>query len=365
MRAPPAVTVAYTGSKNAHYRLHLAWKPEQLPARLLPVDPGPDSPAGPLIVGQPVVGSLSGETRELGWTLAAKKGDVYLLRVKGRELGLPIDPVMRLLKPDGAEIRREDDTPKSKDPEYLWTVAADGDYRIVVSDRFSRTGDGMRFRLSATLPAPSVSATLDKSEYLLERDKSVELKAALVRRYGHQGELEFAIEGLPEGVALEAPASIPEKNGDVVLKLTAKDSVPAHSAPIRVVVKPKGGDKGEPVVFSFANDANWRGRYAIEEVEAIWLTVPPPPPPPKPATPPAEDAKKPAPEAKPATPPKAAEKPTAPPKPVAPPAGEAKKPAPEATPATPPKAAEKPVAPPKPATPPAGDAKKEAPPQKP
>ena len=34
---------------------------------------------------------------------------------------------MRLLKADGSEVRKEDDANKTSDPEYLWTVAADGE----------------------------------------------------------------------------------------------------------------------------------------------------------------------------------------------------------------------------------------------
>lgn len=274
---PPAASVAYTGSKSANYRLYLALKREQLPKRLGPVDLGPDTAGDIVISGKPVVGTLKVAGEAARYKISAKKGDKLLLKVDGRALGYPIDPVLRLLKSDGSEIRKEDDTNKSADPEYLWSVTADGDYILTVSDRFARAGELMRYRLSAAPPVADFTVTLDQNSYTLERGKALEIKATVTRRYGHKENLTFTIPGLPAGITLTAPETIPEKGGEVILKLEAKADAPPASLALRVVATEKKAEgKGieETAVFSFKDD-NYRGPYALDEIQEVWLTLPP------------------------------------------------------------------------------------------
>ena len=277
---PPAASVAYTGSKSANYRLHLALKRDQLPKHLGPADPGPDTTGDILAPGRPVVATLKTAATPNRYKITAKKGDKLLVKVEGRALGYPIDPVLRILKADDSEIRKEDDTNKSADPEYLWTVAEDGEYSIRVSDRFSRAGDTMSYRLSVTPPVADFTVTLDKSLYLMERGKPLEIKATVTRFHGHKDDLVFTMPGLPAGFTLTGPETIPEKGGEVILKLEAKADAPPVGLALRILAKEKKaeGDPGKPVekaaVFSFKDD-NYRGPYVLDEIEEIWLTLPP------------------------------------------------------------------------------------------
>lgn len=274
---PPAASVAYVGSKSAHYRLSLALTPDGLPARLQPVDPGPDSSTPALAAGTPVVGTLTEKGKPRRHPFVAKKGEKWLLRVEGRSLGYPIDPVLRLLKPDGGEIRREDDTNKETDPHYLWTVAEDGEYAIEVFDRFRRSGPEMRYRLVATAAEPSFTATVDKDAYLLERGKSVSLKVTVVRTHGHEGEMLVAVEGLPAGLTTGEAVKIAAKGTEATVKIESPEDAPAFSGPLRIVLTETGEKatgKMTTAVFTFRND-NWRGPYALDTIDAIWLTLPP------------------------------------------------------------------------------------------
>ena len=274
---PPAASVAYTGSKSANYRLHLALKQEQLPKHLGPANPGPDSAGDLLVSGKPVIGTLKTAGTVNRYRITAKKGDKLLVKVEGRDLGYAIDPVLRILKADGSEIRKEDDAGKSSDPEYLWTVAADGEYGITVADRFARGGETMRYRLTAVPPLADFTVTLDKAVYVIEHGKPLEIKTTVTRLQGHKENLIFSLPGLPAGITLTAPGTVPEKGGEVVLKLEAKADAPAFSGAVRVLVtekKAEGKGAEKTAVFSFKDD-NYRGPYSVNEVADVWLTLAP------------------------------------------------------------------------------------------
>jgi hypothetical protein len=290
---PPAASVAYTGTKNSHYRLSLALKSGQIAARLEPVDLGKDTPEAPLAAGKAVVGTLVKAATPVVHRYTAKKGEVHLIRVEGSTLGFPIDPVMRLLKADGSEIRKEDDANKTSDPEYLWTVAADGDYQVEVSDRFSRGGPEMRYRLTLAPSTPDFTATLDKAQYAIERGKTVEIKATVTRLRGHKEKLVATVPGLPAGITLTAP-EVPEKGGEVVLKLEAKADALAFSGPLGVLFKEEkaeGAKLEKSAVFTFKDD-NYRGPYALDEIVTFWLALPPKKEEPKKEEPKKEEPKK-------------------------------------------------------------------------
>ncbi len=277
---PPAASVYFRGGKNAQYRLYLARKQEELPKRLLPADPGPDVKENKLTAEKAAAGTLSkpGETDR--YTFTAKKGDQHLITVESASLGYPTDAVLRILKPDGAELKLIDDANKENDPEYLWKVAADGDYEITIADRFQRGGPAFRYRVSALKPVPHFTTTFEKSEYLLERGKSVDIKLKVTRFHGGKENLVFEITPLPDKVTFTGPDKVSEKGGEVTLKLEAAADAPAFQKPLTVhaYVTDKDGKKsGKPVAAyrSFKDDPNYRGAYVLMELPELWLTIPP------------------------------------------------------------------------------------------
>lgn len=276
---PPATSVYFRGDKKASYRLHLALDRKHLPKRLFPEDIGPDAPAEALTAGKPVTGTIAEPGEVDRYRFAAKKGETWLVEVEGRSLGFPTDPVLRILKPDGAVLRTEDDTAKQTDPFYTWKIAADGDYEITVEDRFRAGGPDRRYRLAVKKPEPGFTATLDKSAYVLERGKPLEVKVKIERLHGHAGDLAFAIPGLPGSITLTPPEKAPEKNGDAILKLEAQGDAPAFSGPIEVRVADVPGEEKRPKIEKVATfslkDDNWRGPYAVETLDRAWLTLPP------------------------------------------------------------------------------------------
>ncbi len=271
---PPASSVAFKGDKNSVYRLHLSFQREKLPARLFPVDLGPDSKSTALTPGSSLIGTLTPETPIHEYQITAKKGESYVVKIEGNALGFPIDPVLRILKPDRSELRKEDDTNKQADPQYTWNVAADGDYSITVADRFGRGGQLMRYRLSLAPPVLDYEVSVDQSFYKLERGKPLTIKATVTRIHGHKEDLTFSTNGLSEGVTLIAPEKTPEKGGEILLQLEAKPDALAFNGPFQLEAT-DGNEKPPKVVPFSLKDANSRGPYAIHEMPDLWLTIPP------------------------------------------------------------------------------------------
>lgn len=276
---PPAASVYFRGDKKAQYRLHLSRKKEDLPDRLFPENPGPDTADAKLDKGKSVTGTLGTPGEVDSIPITAKKGDSLLFQVEAQTLGFPTDPVLRILKPDGSELKTVDDANKGNDPEYLWKASEDGSYQVEIFDRFRRGGSSFRYRLSASEPKPDFTATVEKSEYILEAGKTVDLKLTIAKIQGHKTDLTFEIPGLPPRVKLTAPDKVAEKGGDVVLKLEAEKEAAAFQKPLTIQVFEKGEDgkktgKPKEAVFSFKDD-NYRGPYVMMEIPSIWLTIPP------------------------------------------------------------------------------------------
>ncbi|MDF1860545.1 MAG: hypothetical protein P1U87_10040 [Verrucomicrobiales bacterium] len=276
---PPAASVYFRGDKKAQYRLHLSRKKEDLPARLFPESPGPDTAEPKLERGKSVTGTLGKPGEVDSIPITAKKGDSLFFQVEAQALGFPTDPVLRIRKPDGSELKTVDDANKVNDPEYLWKASEDGDFTVEIFDRFQRGGSTFRYRLSALEPKPDFTATIEKSEYVLEAGKNVDIKVTIVKTRGHKSDLTFEIPGLPPRVKLTAPDKVAEKGGDVVLKLEAEKETSAFQKDLTIHVFEKGEDgkkTGKPKVAAFSfNDDNYRGPYVMVKIPSIWLTIPP------------------------------------------------------------------------------------------
>ncbi|MBC7854014.1 MAG: hypothetical protein IAF94_11300 [Pirellulaceae bacterium] len=102
----------------------------------------------------------------------------------------------------------------------------------------------------------------------MERGKPLEIKATVTRLHGHKEKIGFSIPGLPAGITLTAPETVPEKGGEVILKLEAKKDAAAFSGALRIMVG------GKSAVFSFKDDS-YRGPYVLDEMQDIWVVLAP------------------------------------------------------------------------------------------
>ncbi len=279
---PASANVNLQGTSSCVYRLHLATDRNSLPPHFSPQEvkkKAPVSEARPAPVE--VVASLEKKNTPERIAVTAKKGESLLVKVDAFALGFETDPVLRIFKPDGVLLRETDDVKPTRDAEYLWKVSADGDYGIEVADRFGRAGESFGYRLTVAPPQPEFSATVDKHSYVVKAGASADIKVSFKRLHGHKAPLELAIEGA-KNVEVELPKEIPEKSGDVTIKLKAKDDAQAFSGPLQIkIVEPGADGKGsveKRVPFSLQDSAA-RGPFLRDEIDDIWLTVTPKPKP--------------------------------------------------------------------------------------
>ncbi len=275
---PPAATIYYTGSSKSTYRLHLATDLKQLPAHFSADDIGKDGEKEKATAPLSISGTLAKESEKDTVILSAKKGDSWLIKAEAFVLGFPTDPVLTIFKPDGASLKEIDDVKPNRDSEYLWKVAADGEYKIQVRDRLGRGGPDFRYRLKINKPVPDFKSIVEKSNYVVKQGEEISIKVTLTREYSHKTPLTLRIDPLPKGLKLTPPEKIPEKSGDITLKLKADDKAPAFSGPVKFLLKEQAEDKSKGneriTEFSFQDDKA-RGPYLINETETIWLTIPP------------------------------------------------------------------------------------------
>ena len=172
----------------------------------------------------------------------AKKGQVFDVHCYARRLGSPLDPVLYIYNAQGGALVGNDDMPGSPDSYVRFSVPADGEYLLSVTDHLKKGGPTYVYRVEATPVQPRVEVAVPVfSLYQQERQWAIVPKgnryATLLTtsRADWGGELALHAAGLPTGV-----------------KMTA-DPVPAFMG-------------ATPVVFDAAADAPLAGTLA--EIQA-------------------------------------------------------------------------------------------------
>lgn len=196
----------------------------------------------PLAAPTAVSGLLSAAGEEDVYALAGKQGDAWNLSLRGREIGSPLDVVLRVLGPDGMELARNDDLSGTTDAGLAFTVPADGEYRLVVADAAGRAGtpDAV-YRLAVERPAADFS--LRTTELLsVPLGGIAELTVTASRQGGFVGPIALAVAGLPEGVTAPAELVIPAEALELKIPLTSAADGPSWAAPIVVTGTAAIGD---------------------------------------------------------------------------------------------------------------------------
>ncbi|MBO0700830.1 MAG: PPC domain-containing protein, partial [Zavarzinella sp.] len=230
-------------------------------------------PTGPLQPPFSVTGRLERPGATGTVTVAAKKGQPLHVRAESRDLGLPVNPVVRVLDGAGKQLARAEPPKINTDVELAFNPPADGTYKVEVEDLHASGGPRFVYRLRVTPPEPGFNLTVTNDRFALDPAKPLDIPVTVARRDGFTGEVEVAAEGLPAGVS--AAVVPPPGKGEaktVTLRLTG--DTPGPPGPFRIV----GRAKGQPGIAHAA-------RAPVLEFDSttpdLWLAVggkvPPPP----------------------------------------------------------------------------------------
>jgi hypothetical protein len=108
--------------------------------------------------------------------------------------------------------------------------------------------------------------------------KPAELKAVVKRTNGFKAKLQLAAKKLPAGVSAAA-VDVPEKDGEVVLKLTAEPAAAPAGQPFALVLTETESGREHPVRYSLVATSEDNGvpqgysELAVEATDQLWLTV--------------------------------------------------------------------------------------------
>jgi hypothetical protein len=179
---------------------------------------------------------------------------------------------------DGKQLRRNDDTDGTRDPELTWTAPSDGVFQAVIGDVTHHGGPDFVYRLTATEAQPSVAGTTTSHSINVAAGKTGEIKTTIKFANGFKAKLHLAAKNLPAGVT--APeVEVPEKGGEATLKISAAADAPAAGQPVRLVLRETESGSEHPVIYPMTTTGENNGvpqgytELVINSTDQLWLTV--------------------------------------------------------------------------------------------
>jgi|TARA_B110000263_G_scaffold234784_1_gene232696 hypothetical protein len=164
-----------------------------------------------------------------------KKGESLVVGLFARSLGFPTDPLVEIYDSTGKLLSTQDDKDRAtRDPAFTYKIPADGAYQISIRDLHRVGGPRYAYRMEVAKLQPSVKLTLQSGEFVKTGEK-LEIEVTVSRLGGFADELMIAIDGLPEGVSIEAVKSEGSGDSSKKVKLVLTGKWPSFSVPIRIV----------------------------------------------------------------------------------------------------------------------------------
>lgn len=235
-------------------------------ASIVEQEPNDLANAQPIAIPATVSGEILQPRDTDAYRFAAKKGQRLRLEVIARDVGSPLDPVLRVYDASGQMLKEADDDGKqSVDPDIEFAIPADGDYRVTVTDRYLHGGDRYAYLLSITEAEPDVALSVAADAFVLKAGQTVEIPVTITRsNFGE--EIVIHAVGLPSGVSTEAVTSAAKGDSNKLVKLILKANADVtFSGPIQIASRPQG-TMGERI-------ATISPKSFPTESSSIWLTV--------------------------------------------------------------------------------------------
>jgi hypothetical protein len=144
------------------------------------------------------------------YRFTAKQGQTFDVHCYARRLGSALDSVMYIYNSAGGAILGNDDA-IGPDSYFRWTVPANGEYVLSVTDHLGKGGPGYFYRVEFNPVQPQVVLSIPKVALYSQERQTIAVPrgnryAALVNtsRRDFGGELVIGAEGLPQGVKVSA-----------------------------------------------------------------------------------------------------------------------------------------------------------------
>lgn len=143
----------------------------------------------------------------------ATKGQVFDIRCHARSIRSPLDPVLTLLNAQGGGIAANDDT-GGPDSYLRFSVPADGEYILRVTDHLKNGSPIYAYRIEVTPVAPRLALTVNEFVQYVAPVVTVPKGARMgivlsSQRFDFGGPLAFRGENLPQGVTIDSPGMTP------------------------------------------------------------------------------------------------------------------------------------------------------------
>jgi len=204
-----------------------------------------------------IEGVLERRGSKASYGFAAKKGQWYCFEVFARRYFSPLDPEIRLFDKSNRVLANNDDLKTAsggltKDAGLSWQAPADMEVRLELRDMLGKGSPNHAYHLEMTTPGPDFDLTCDPQLLMVGQGGRTALYAKVERKFGFDGAIELAIEGLPAGIKA-SKGRIPEDQSDACIVLEAAETTKLDAANIRVVGKAMiGGAKVERVATPLA-----------------------------------------------------------------------------------------------------------------
>ena len=164
-----------------------------------------------------------------------QKGESLVVSLFARSLGFPTDPLIEIYDNTGKLLSTQDDKDRAtRDPAFTYKIPADGAYQIRIRDLHRVGGPRYAYRMVVAKLQPDVKLTLGSGEFVKSGEK-LEIEVAISRLGGFADELMIDIDGLPEGVGIEAVKSEGSGDSSKKVKLVLIGKWPLFSVPIRII----------------------------------------------------------------------------------------------------------------------------------
>ena len=172
-------------------------------------------------------------------------GQVFDARVWAREMGSPLDSILTITAPSGAQVLSNDDG-RGLDSYGRITLPEDGLYTLSVHDQLKRGGEAFAYRVELTPVQANMTIAQRHNEQALASVAKGN-RAALylgVARSDFGGPVQVNLEGLPPGVEATF-GELADGQSDLPILLTASVDAPSVAS---LVTAMGTGAKGEEVI---------------------------------------------------------------------------------------------------------------------